>query len=134
MVKATPDWATVRSAPTEAAKAAAPRGFLEQCETLRAITAGRNKQTTPVVSRLQTLLAEEARCPACTQGPYPLRQVFADSSKKKTGFAPPRLAWRMRSANPTVRLLSAGDGQIDGTSRVAENSNRNRVGSMEQSG
>jgi hypothetical protein len=47
---------------------------------------------------------------------------------------PLRLALeRMRSANPTKSLLPSGDGQIDGTSRVAENSNRNRVGSMEQS-
>jgi|ERR1700682_177601 len=135
MVEATPDWATVRSTLTEAAKAAAPRGLLEQCETLRAITASRNKPTTPVVSRLQTLLVEEANPTACTQGPYGLRQVFAHSSKKKTGFAPPRLAWRMRSANPTVPLIpGGGNGQIDGTSRVAENSNRNRVGSTEQSG
>jgi predicted nucleic acid-binding Zn ribbon protein len=77
------------------AKASAPRGFLEHCETLRAITAGRSARTTPVVSRLQTLRAEEAHRPARAQGPYPIRQVLSVSSKKTTGFAPPRLAWRM---------------------------------------
>src|ERR1700731_1075789 len=48
---------------------------------------------------------------------------------------PVRLALeRIRSANRTKGLLPAGDGQIDRTSRIAENSNGNRVGSMEQSG
>jgi hypothetical protein len=37
-------------------------------------------------------------------------------------------------ANPAVRLLPVGDAQIDGASPVAESGNRNRVGSMEQSG
>ena len=47
----------------EAAKASAPRGLLELCKTLRAITTSRRARITPVVSRLQTLRAEEADRP-----------------------------------------------------------------------
>jgi len=55
-------------------------------------------------------------------------------NKKNTGFGPPRLTWRMWSANPAVELFPVGDSQIDGTSSVAESGDRNGVGSMEQSG
>jgi len=68
--------------------------------------------------------------------PRGFRQVFLQiPARMKTGFAPPRLAWRMGSANPAVCLLRpVRDGQIDGTFRQAENNEPNRVGSMEQSG
>jgi len=60
----------------EAAKASTLCGFLEHCETSRAITTGRSARTTPVVSRLQTARAEGAHRSGRTQGPYPPRQVL----------------------------------------------------------
>jgi hypothetical protein len=81
---------------TEAAKASAPRGFLEHCETLRAITTGRSARVPPrLLADSRPYVWRKRTAPHAPQGHIRFDRCCADSSKKKTGFAPPRLAWRM---------------------------------------
>jgi len=63
-----------------------------------------------------------------------LRQTFSRFKQEEYRVRPTQADLENVSANPAVHLFSVGDGQIDGTSSVAESGDRNGVGSMEQGG
>jgi hypothetical protein len=95
---------------------------MEHCGNLRAITVGRSARTTPVVSRLQTLRAEEAHSPVRTQEPYPLRQVLCRFKQKED---------RVRSPQAGLENVKCEPGRTF-TSRRRYSDRRNCSGGREQ--